>query len=294
MKYNLQFFADDDVSGEAVIPQDLEDGVSYYDNESEDVPEEEPEDVPEEEVEDVPEEKPVQTPEENAKYAAARREAEAQTRRVQAELDRSNARVAEQFGNYTNPITGEKVTDARSYFDALNAQREAQTRQEIQNAGLDPKILDLAIQNNPVIRQAQEVLARQQAEEMDRTVSNEIEQIRALDPSITNPNDLLPPELGGKMENFAEFKSRVDMGYSFVDAFKLANFDRLQSKTFDAAKQSAINQAKSTSHLQSTVSVADEAGKELVDIPKDELAVWKECYPDLSPKELKKKYNSTL
>ena len=290
MKYNLQFFAEDDASGEAVTPQDL-DEVSYY----EDVPEEvENTEEPTEEPEDVPEEKPVQTPEENAKYAAARREAEAQTKRVQAELDRLNARVAEQFGNYTNPITGEKVTDARSYFDALNAQREAQTRQEMQNAGLNPEILDQAIQNNPVIRQAQEVLARQQAEEMDRAVSSEIEMIHALDPSITNPNDLLPPELGGKMENFNEFKAKVDMGYSFVDAFKLANFERLQSKTFDAAKQSAINQAKSTSHLQSTVGVSDEAGKELKEIPRDELAMWREVYPDLNMKQLKEKYNATL
>lgn len=289
MKYNLQFFAEEDVSEEVVDPQpELGEEVSYYEPEPE---ESEDEPVDEGEVET---EKPVQSAEENAKYAAARREAEAQTRRVQAELDRLNARVAEQFRNYTNPITGEKVTDARSYFDALNAQREAQTRQELENAGLNPSILDQAIQNNPVIRQAQEVLARQQAEEMDRTVSSELEQIHALDPSITNPNDLLPPELGGKMENFSEFKARVDMGYSFVDAFKLANFDRLQTKTFDAAKQSAINQAKSTSHLQSTVSASDEGEKDLVEIPKDELAVWKEVYPGLSMKELKKKYNSTL
>lgn len=274
MKYNLQFFAEEDVSEEVVEPQ------------TEDVEYEEPVEETTE-VEETPEEKPVQTPEENAKYAAARREAEARERAVREEMQRLDAQVASQFGDYTNPLTGERVTSVKSYFEALQAQREAQTRQEMQNAGIDPNILNSLIENNPAILQAKEVLHRQQVQEFQNTVQSEMEQIHELDPSINTDMDLL------NMENFAQFKGYVDRGYNFIDAFKLANFEKLQNKSYEAANQAAINKAKSTSHLQATNSVSDE-GKEMLDIPQDELSFWKDAYPDLSMKELKAKYNKTL
>ena len=119
-------------------------------------------------------------------------------------------------------------------------------------------------------------------------IDNELAIIHELDPSITTASDL------ANVENFAEIESYWKRGYTISDAFKLANFGKVSKQSIDAVKQSAINQAKSKSHLTSTQSVADEAGKELVDIPQDELRYWKECYPDLSMKELKAKYNSTL
>ena len=118
MKYNLQFFAEDDVTEEVVTPQD--DYEDYEDSYEE--PEDEPEDVPEEPVEEP--EKPVQSPEENAKYAAARREERARREAVEAEMARIDAQFAEQFGNYVNPLTGEPVRSAQGYFDALNAQKQ--------------------------------------------------------------------------------------------------------------------------------------------------------------------------
>ena len=280
MKYNLQFFAEEDVLEEVVEPQTEE--VEYEE------PEEEPTEEVTEEPEEEPEEKPVQTPEENAKYAAARRDAEAETRRVKAELDQLNDMVRSMYGDCENPETHEKVSDVKSYFEAIRAHKEAQARREMEDKGIDPNYINALVENNPAILQAKEVLARQQQAEFNSHVQSEIEQIHALDSSINAAEDLL------NMENFSEFKEYVDRGYNFLDAFKLSNFEKLQNKSFDAAKQAAINQAKSKSHLAPISSVSDDANGEMVDIPRDELPKWKEYFPELSPKELKAKYNHSL
>ena len=273
MKYNLQFFAEEDVSEEVVEPQ------------TEDVEYEEPE----EEVEEIeePEEKPVQSPEENAKYAAARREAEAREKAVRAEMARLDAQVAEQFGSYRNPITGEPVRSVQGYFDALNAQKQVQAQQQIQEAGVDPNLLNDLIANNPVIKQAQQVLVSQQEQMFVNDVNDQMAQLHEMDSTINTPEDLL------EMENYREFRGYVDRGFNFVEAYKLVNYGKVSQQSIDAVKQAAINKAKSTSHLQSTVGVS-EGGKELMDIPKDQIDLWRACYPGLSDKQLKEKYNNIL
>ena len=286
MKYNLQFFAENGVTEEVA---DLTEEIDYTEppedpEETEEVPEE-PEETPQE-----PEEKPVQSPEENARYAAARREERARREAVEAEKARLDAQFAAQFGNYTNPITGEPIRSAQDYFDALTAQRQmAEANKQMQEQGtITPELINQMVESSPLGRQVQQVLAHQQEMEQFQMIDNELAIIHEIDPSITTASDL------ANVENFAEIESYWKRGYTISDAFKLANFGKVSKQSIDAVKQSAINQAKSKSHLTSTQSVTDEAGKELVDIPQDELRYWKECYPDLSMKELKAKYNSTL
>ena len=286
MKYNLQFFAEDGVTEEvaALTEDDFEESYEESEEESEDAPEE-PEETPQD-----PEEKPVQSPEENARYAAARREERARREAVEAEKARLDAQFAAQFGNYTNPITGEPVRSAQDYFDTLTSYRQmAEANKQMQEQGtITPELITQMVESSPLGRKVQQVLAHQQEMEQFQMIDNELAIIHEIDPSITSASDL------ANVENFAEIESYWKRGNTISEAFKLANFGKVSKQSIDAVKQSAINQAKSKSHLTSTQSVTDEAGKELVDIPQDELRYWKECYPDLSMKELKAKYNSTL
>ena len=279
MKYNLQFFAEEDVSEEVVDPQTEDDYEESYDDYEE--PKEEPEE---------PEEKPVQSPEENARYAAARREERARREAVEAEKAMLDAQFAEQFGNYTNPITGEPIRSAQDYFDALTAQKQmAEANKQMQEQGtITPELINQMVESSPLGRKVQQVLAHQQEMEQLQMIDNELAIIHEIDPSITTASDL------ANVENFAEIESYWKRGYAISDAFKLANFGKVSKQSIEAAKQAAINQAKSTSHLESTSGVHDDAGNDLVDIPANELAKWKEYYPELSAKELKAKYNHSL
>ena len=217
----------------------------------------------------------------NAIYAQARRAAD----RRMNELD---SRVASRFGNMRNPETGQPIRTTQDYFDALDAQERMNARREVQRRGVDPGLIDRMIANNPVIRQAQQVIRDNTLRQGEMELENQIQQISSLDPSVKSLEDIV------KMPTFPVFDNYVRRGYSIADAYRLANFDSLAQRDAAANRQAAINSVRGKSHLAPIGGVAGEAGKQLVDIPQNERYLWEEAYPELSYKELKEKYNKTL
>lgn len=217
----------------------------------------------------------------NAIYAQARRAAD----RRMNELD---SRVASRFGNMRNPETGQPIRTTQDYFDALDAQERMNARREVQRRGVDPGLIDRMIANNPVIRQAQQVIRDNTLRQGEMELENQIQQISSFDPSVKSLDDIV------KMPTFPVFDAYVRQGLSITDAYRLANFDSLAQRDAAANRQATINSVRGKSHLAPIGGVAGEAGKQLVDIPQNERYLWEEAYPDLSYKELKEKYNKTL
>lgn len=267
---NLQFFAEEGENDSAVAELNNETDVSTSEGDA-GVNEPEPAE-------------PVQSAEENAKYAAARREAEEKAKMRQAETDK---RFQDLFSGYRNPITGQAIDGVDSYLEAIEAQRQYELQQQLKQNGVDPELINQAIQNNPLIKQAENIISQQAEVERQKMIESELKEIYALDPTIKTPEDLI------NMDSTEQFKEYVSKGYTFVDAFKLANFSKLQQKNTDAVKQAAINQAKSTSHMDS-ISGVTEPQNDLAPIPDNVLSLWKQSYPELSLSELTAKYNAVL
>lgn len=225
------------------------------------------------------EEKPQQSPEENARFAAARRQAELQLK----ERDR---RFAERFGHLTNPLTGKPIQSEADYFAALDAQEEVKRRQQLEQQGVDTKLLDELISNNPTVKQAQLVMEQAKKQEEVRQFEADMQAIHAIDSSINTINDLLATQ------DSQLVLEKVRQGYSLPDAYKIVNFDRLSSQSAQASKQAAINALRSKSHMAPTDGVSDTSTD--IDIPQNELAGWKAMFPHASDKELKAKYNKAL
>lgn len=217
----------------------------------------------------------------NAIYAEARRAAERQ-------MNGLNSRVISRFGNMKNPETGRPIRSAQDYFDALEAQERVNARREVESRGVDPRLIDRMIADNPVIRQAQEVIRENTLRQGEAELNNQIQKISAFDPSVKSLDDIV------KMPTFPVFDSYVRQGLSLTDAYRLANFDSLAQRDAAASRQAAINSVKGKSHLSPIGGVSGDAGAPMVDIPKEELSIWEEAYPELSYKELKEKYNKTL
>jgi hypothetical protein len=117
-------------------------------------------------------------------------------------------------------------------------------------------------------------------------VEEDMRNIIAFDPSVTSEQDIV------SQPNFPEVVDYVDKhpGMRLADAYKLVNFDRLASQKAQAAEQSAINQAKSKKHLSAPSGLAE---GDTVEIPQEQLAMWKEFFPDKSLKDLKALYAKT-
>ena len=268
---NLQFFADEETGAKEVESAEPSETVT--------------EEEVVEENEDVSEPEPVQTAEDNAKFAAARRQAEEQLREYQHQKELLDTEFAKRFEGYTNPITGQPVKTSKDYLEALDAQQRLETNRRLEENGINPAIIENAINNNPVVMQAQEILRMNQIEQAKISMQNDITEISKLDASIKTIDDL------GNKPYAQDLISYVNSGLSLIDAFKLANFESLINQKSEASKQAAINQAKGKAHLSATDGISN--SDELLDIPENEISKWKAFFPDASMKELKEKYNRT-
>ena len=273
LSYNLQFFADEGEASEGV---------------NEAAPAEQPEDegeVTETETEGANEEvanPQPQSPETNAAFASMRRELEA-ARRAQAELDGFYAR---QFGKYTNPETGQPIRSAKDYSEAMLAQERMQAREQMQQNGIDPNVIDNLIANSPAVRQAQAATAELNNYRAQQKLEADYKEILALDPSLNGVEDILNDP---SMPLMAE---RVAQGMSLVDAYKIVNFDRVFASKESAVKQQTINQVKGKNHL--TTGAAINVNDTEEDIPANMVSQFKDMFPEKSMKELKALYNNTI
>lgn len=288
-KYNLQFFAEgDEGAEEAEVAEPLDTGAS----ETPETPEDEGTD--DEGAEDLGDEgaqegaADPQSPEDNARYAAARREAEAQMRQVQQAQAQVDQQFAQMFGKYKNPVTGQPIRNASEYIQAMQAQERMQMQEKLKSAGVDPEALDKAIANSPLVQNAQRMQMQFQQQQVQTMVAEDMRTIMQLDPSKTSEEDIINDPSYGQAIAYVQ----QHPGVRLSDAYKLVNFDRLMGNKTQAAQQAAVNQAKSKSHLK-TVSGSAGDSKD-VEIPAAELSRWQQMFPEKNAKELKATYNRSL
>lgn len=273
LSYNLQFFADEGEASEGVneteaAEQSGDEGeVTETENEGENEEVTEPQ---------------TQSPETNAAFANMRRQLQAANQRL-ADTD---AMFARQFGNYKNPETGEPIRSAKDYYEAMAAQERVNAREQMQQNGIDPNVIDNLIANSPAVRQAQAATAELNNFRAQQKLEADYKEILALDPSLNGIDDILNDP---SMPLMAE---RVAQGMSLVDAYKIVNFDKVFNSKEAAVKQQTINQVKGKNHLSTGASVT--VSSDLEDIPANVLEDWKDRFPEKSPKELKALYNKAI
>lgn len=219
-----------------------------------------------------------QSAEENAKYAAARRKAE-------SEMVKLDQMYAARFGTMKNPVTGEPITSARGYFEALEAQEQLKAEQAIRQAGVDPAVINNLIQNNPAIREARAVIARNNEAEANRMIEEDYAAVMKLDPTMRSAEDIVNDKSFGEVVSYCQNHP----GTRFSDAYIVVNWKRITGYRTDAAKQQAINSAKGKAHLTAASGGGSNSNEK--EIPSSEIDKWKEWFPNKDLKELKALYN---
>lgn len=270
---NLQFFAEDESESEGVNetePAEQSDVKS--------------EGSPEGETHEEAAKPQFDTNRANAAFASMRRELEA-AKRNQQEID---ALYARQYGAYTNPETGQPITSARDYFEAMEAQERMQARAQLQENNIDPRMIDNMIANSPAVRQAKAATAELNSYRASRMMDEDFKKVLSLDPTKTSEEDILNDPSYMSVVGYIE----THPGTRFDEAYKIINFERLADSRGAAAKQSVINQVKSKNHLSTGASIDVQDSDE--EIPASMVEKYKEAFPEKSMKELKALYNKTL
>ena len=227
--------------------------------------------------------------EEDARFASVRRKAEAEAKaKYDAQIAQANAEFKRLFGDYTNPITGKPIESAADYLAAFEAQQRQQMDNELRQKGIDPKMIEDAINNSPIVRQAEAMNRQFLQAEAERQLASDIKAIGEIDPAIKSEADLLNHPSYQKV-----FELVSKNGLTLTDAYKLANYSELSAKNNAAVKQAAINQAKGKAHMEATGS-GHSTDDNLVDVPASTMQVYREAYPGLKDSEIKLKYNEFL
>lgn len=234
-------------------------------------------------------EQPEQTPEQNHIYADMRRRAEAEAKKKYEALEADlNRKYAETFKGYKNPETNQPIQTAAEYLEAMAAQERLQARNKMQEAGIDPDMLDRAIANSPIVRRAEEIERTNMELQTKQMIEEDIQTIIKLDPSVGTADDIYAQENFNDVVEYCNNHPGVRMS----EAYKLVNFDRLANAKAQASKQAAINQAKSKGHMTLAAGVTD--NDKSVDIPEDQKAQWARWFPNKSEKERRALYNKAI
>ena len=225
-----------------------------------------------------------QSAETNRAFANMRREAEA-AKKAQADMDRM---FAEQFGQYTNPETGQPIKSAKDYLDAMAAQERAKAKEELRANNINPELIDNLIANSPIVKQAEAAAEELNQYRVRQQMNEDLHKILALDKSFDSVEALMQSPIMNDVVAFVESHP----GIRADEAYKIVNYDRALTSNTAAAKQAAINSIKGKNHLATGTALNVDDTAE--DIPAGQLEMYKDAFPGKPIKELKALYNKAL
>lgn len=263
---NLESLFDDVFSGTQEAPAG-DDG-----QQKEDTPAEE---NTQQEAAQEPQEPQEQSMDERAAQAAARREREERERRREQRAYQTARQEMSSLIRELGISDPDKGTPIDS-VDALEAYAKA-LREERLHAG-NPTGDDIKQIVREELRSSQRQTQQTEQKAADnRLVQEQLAQIKAMDPAMTDLKSILESEAGPK------FREYVGKGLDFVDAYKLAAEGRLAG--IKSNRQGARTGGKD--HLTPTKT----AGSGDLDVPADEMAIFRELNPDMSEAEIRSFYN---
>ena len=210
-------------------------------------------------------------PEERARQAHGRRIREAEQRAYQAGLDRASESIKR--AGIVNSETGKPITTLSELDEFIRTQSE----ERLENGNANAEDVRRLIREEIGRAQGQAQQTAQLSASDRKMVDQQLAQIRQMDPAMTDLNAILSSEAGER------FRGYVDKGLDFVEAYTLAAKDRLAG--ISANRAGAKGTGKD--HLQPTSS----RGQGALDVPPDELALFRELNPGASDAEIRAFYN---
>ena len=246
-------------------------------------------DPAEESAAEVPAAPREQSREERARFAAERRRAEqedAVNRAVQEANDKFNRAL--QAVGIPNPYTG-KAFQSLEELEEYKQQYEGNERQaRMESGNITDEDIRAIVSEMPEVKAAAAAAEKARAAEeaanraaFDRTVEDEMQKIRTLDPSVNTLEDIVNGENG---EAFIRAVREHNM--NFYDAFRFANIDKLAAARQEDARREEAARHIGKKHLTSTVSRGDGG----VSVPATEMALYKRLNPDATDEEIRRHY----
>jgi hypothetical protein len=179
-----------------------------------------------------------QSNEDNAKYAAARREAEKKAKEIEqraAKLERDYS-VAKKYGQEYGVFSEEDIRTNHNM--SLEEFETALQEQKYKDAGLDPDLINQVISNHPAVKQATEYTQQLEEQKRQAAIKQDIENLHKEFPgafeNIKQENDIYSDP------KFSEIHQYLERGYDLADAFYKVYKNDISIKTTQSTIKSTI------------------------------------------------------
>ena len=184
-----------------------------------------------------------------------------------------------------NTITGEPIATKEQFDEWSKSFKQQKLESDLKAGKLTQESLSEAISENPVVKQAAEIVAaheREQAaaeqEKMQRAIDEQIKKIHALEPEVNGVEDLL------KLPESEEFYARVKSGMSFYDAYLISTHERREKALAEAARAQALTGQRGKDHLTGAAASRGAGGKV---VTSEELASFRIFNPTATDEEIR-------
>ena len=259
--------------------------------------------VPEDQGNPEPGKQPL-TAEQRRENAARRRQQEQQAQQaaineavqaaLQQEQQKTDAMIKDFFdsANLKNTITGQPINTMDEFREWKRQFADAKLERDLKAGKLTAETLETAIGNHPVVKQAQQLIDREDARKQEQSaadakakVAEEIAEIHKIDESINSLEDLFAAPYGKELYAMAK------RGYSLRDAHYLLNRERLEIAKLEAAKQQGMNNVRSKEHMTATTNAR---GGGAVSVPAADLAIFRQFNPGATDAQIQAYYNNYI
>lgn len=231
-----------------------------------------------------------QSAEDNARFAAARREAERQRDEAVSEANTRHEReLSEVFAavGLVNPYTGKPVTNMAELAEYNKAKGDQHKKSFMEKNGMTEAEYEEFTSQLPEVAaarrakaQAEAAEAQARSEKAKSIVDAEIGIIGKLNPDIKSVDDLVAHE------SYEKILPYVKRGYSVSDAYKIANYDKLTEAASASARQQVLNSQSGKAHLTQSES----RGTGIEAVPAEVLRQYREFNPEMSDSEIAKEW----
>lgn len=257
----------------------------------------EPGDEDGEDPEQEPEKKQ-QSRQERAENARRRRQKEiddAVKAAVEAERQASKQRLDAFFKQAKMKNQHNGGSDILSLEDAeawAQADRMARVQANLKKGQLTAEDMQALIEESPAVKALQQSQSRQeqQAQEESRqrfamSVETELAEIRKLNPKVQSLQDILAMDTGKQWASYIQ-----NNGMSYLDAYKLANYDKLVQAAQQTAQAGAQMREQGKRHLKPDTP----RGQGAIEVPKKIKDNYRIFQPDLTDAEIEADYRKWM
>lgn len=201
--------------------------------------------------------------------------------RLKAKTQDIEKKYADDYNSRLNTIAKEQGYETWEDFEKASHTRA------LRDIGVDEenedkfqKLIDNAINKNPDVVKAREIIKKSEEDRRNKEMIKEVELIHELDDSISTIDDI------AKLDTVQDIIDLVNKGYRLYDAYRLANYDSILSNNTNYAKKQAINDVNSKSHMKTS---QGSNGKN-IHVPTDVYNMYKRNMPKWTDEQIRAHY----